>query len=93
MGFEGQRFIGPRFTGPRFIGSEIYRHSSYSGWHPLRIPRVSTVMDLSRALGWLTEASYVASPRARPAALTAFHTADYVAALMRADTGSPPPPG
>ena len=85
MGFEGQRFIGPRFTGPRFIGSEIYRHSSYGGWHPLRIPRVSTVMDLSRALGWLTEASYVASPRARPAALTSFHTAEYVAALMRAE--------
>ena len=37
---------------PRFIGSEIYRHSSYGGWHPLRIPRVSTVMDLARALGW-----------------------------------------
>jgi acetoin utilization protein AcuC len=69
----------------RFIGSEIYRHSSYGGWHPLRIPRVSTVIDLSRALGWLPEGRYVNSPRARPAALTAWHTGDYVAALMRAE--------
>jgi acetoin utilization protein AcuC len=42
-------------------------------------------MDLSRALGWLTGGNYVASPRAKPAALSAFHTADYVAALMRAE--------
>ena len=71
--------------GARFIGSEIYRHSSYGGWHPLRIARVSTVMDLSRALGWLPDGAFVNSPRARPAALQAFHTADYVAALMRAE--------
>ncbi len=69
----------------RFIGSEIYRHSSYGGWHPLRIPRVSTVMDLSRALGWLPERVYVNSPRAKSAALTAWHTAEYVAALMAAE--------
>lgn len=69
----------------RFIGSEIYRHSSYGGWHPLRIPRVSTVIDLSRALGWLPEGTYVNSPRAKPAALTAWHTGDYVAALMAAE--------
>ncbi len=70
---------------PRFIGSEIYRHSSYGGWHPLRIPRVSTVIDLSRALGWLPGHQYINSPRAKPAALTAFHTADYVAALQQAE--------
>ncbi len=68
-----------------FIGSEIYRGSSYGGWHPLRIPRVSTAMDLSRALGWLPDAQYVRSPRARPAALTRFHSADYVAALQAAE--------
>jgi acetoin utilization protein AcuC len=74
-----------RAEGARFIGSEIYRHSSYGGWHPLRIPRVSTVIDLSRALGWLPEGVYVNSPRARPAALQAWHTAEYVAALMAAE--------
>lgn len=70
---------------PLFIGSEIYRGSSYGRWHPLRVPRVSTVMDLTRALGWLPNAQYVASPRAKPAALRAWHDADYIAALQRAE--------
>ncbi len=67
---------------PIFIGSEVYRGSSYGDWHPLHIPRVSTVMDLSRALGWLPHGQYRPSPRAKPAALTQFHTPDYVAALQ-----------
>lgn len=70
---------------PRMIGSEIYRGSTYGPWHPLRVPRVSTVMDLSRALGWLPRDRYVTSPRAKPAALLGFHTPDYVAALVRAE--------
>lgn len=71
---------------PRFIGSEIYRNSSYGAWHPLRVPRVSTVMDLSRALGWLPNSQFVNSPRAKPAALTGFHTNRYIAALQAAET-------
>ena len=71
---------------PRFIGSEIYRHSSYGDWHPLRVPRVSTVMDLCRALDWLPANQFITSPRAKPAALTGFHTAAYVAALQEAET-------
>ena len=70
---------------PRFIGHEIYRHSSYGAWHPLRVPRVSTVMDLSRSLGWLPSAQFVTSPRAKPAALTGFHDPAYLAALQRAE--------
>jgi len=70
---------------PLFIGSEVYRGSSYGAWHPLAIPRVPTVMDLTRALGWLPAAQYVTSPRARPAALTAFHTPAYIAALQAAE--------
>ena len=73
---------GPR---PLFFGSEIYRHSSYGPHHPLRVPRVSTVMDLSRALGWLGPDQYRSSPRAKPAALTIWHTADYLAALQEAE--------
>jgi acetoin utilization protein AcuC len=72
-------------TAPRFIGSEIYRKSSYGAWHPLRIPRVSTVMDLARALGWFRPGQFVTSPRAKPAALTTWHTPDYVAALTAAE--------
>jgi acetoin utilization protein AcuC len=70
---------------PRFIGHEIYRHSSYGAWHPLRVPRVSTVMDLARALGWLPPAQFVTSPRAKPAAIIGFHTPAYIDALQRAE--------
>lgn len=71
--------------GPLLLGSEIYRGSSYGGWHPLRIPRVPTVMDLGRALGWLPPERFRTAPRARAAALTAWHTPGYVAALERAE--------
>lgn len=77
---------------PIFLGSEIYRGSSYGGWHPLRIPRVSTVMDLSRALGWLPPRQYRTSPRAKPAALHIWHTPAYIAALQEAErTGAVSP--
>src|SRR5258708_37772499 len=71
--------------GPLFIGSDIYRSSSYGTRHPLAIPRVSTVIDLVRALGWLDPAAYLESPQATPAELMRFHSADYVAALKRAE--------
>ncbi|MEM8630360.1 MAG: acetoin utilization protein AcuC [Pseudomonadota bacterium] len=70
---------------PWFIGAEVYRHSSYGHWHPLRVPRVSTVMDLSRALGWIDADRYLTSPRAKPAALTVWHHPDYIEALQRAE--------
>ncbi|WP_227258034.1 acetoin utilization protein AcuC [Kangsaoukella pontilimi] len=70
---------------PLFIGHEIYRTSSYGSWHPLAIPRVSTVMDLSRALGWLPDDRFIRSPRATPAALAAWHHPDYIAAVRHAE--------
>lgn len=70
---------------PRFIGSEIYRSSSYGARHPLAIPRVSTCIDLCRALGWLPGAVYIDSPRATPEQLARFHTPDYLAALIEAE--------
>jgi acetoin utilization protein AcuC len=75
----------PPEPAPLLLGSEIFRHSSYGAWHPLRVPRVSTVMDLARALGWLPPGRYRTAPRARPAALTAWHRPDYIAALQRAE--------
>lgn len=71
---------------PLFIGSEIYRGSSYGPTHPLRVPRVSTVMDLAHALGWLPPDRFRQSPRAKPAALTLWHDPDYIAALQAAET-------
>lgn len=71
--------------GPIFLGAAIYRGSTYGGHHPLRIPRVSTVMDLAASLGWLPPDRFRSSPRAKPAALTAFHSPAYIAALQRAE--------
>lgn len=72
-------------VGPILIGSEIYRRSTYGGQHPLRIPRVSTVMDLSRAMGWLPPDRFRISPRARPAVLALWHDPAYIAALQAAE--------
>ncbi len=68
-----------------FIGSEIYRDSSYGRGHPLAIPRVSLAIDLCRALGWFDGDSYVDSPVADTDYLERFHTADYVAAVVRTE--------
>ena len=70
---------------PILIGSEIYRHSSYGGRHPLAIPRVSAALDLIRAMGWLDEQHYVDSPVATAAELARFHDPGYIAALGDAE--------
>ena len=70
---------------PLFIGSEIYRQSRYGSQHPLGIPRVSAVIDLCRAMGWLPNGTYVDSPQATPEQLARFHDRDYIAALMKAE--------
>lgn len=71
--------------GPIFIGSDIYRGSSYGPWHPLRVPRVSTVIDLCRALDLFPPGSYRTSPRAKPAALALWHDPAYLEALQAAE--------
>ncbi|WP_425070788.1 acetoin utilization protein AcuC [Sagittula sp. S175] len=68
-----------------FIGSPIYRGSIYAPKHPLSIQRVPAVIDLCRAMWWLPDRLYRTSPRAKPAALTGFHSAAYVAALQAAE--------
>lgn len=72
-------------SSPVFIGSPIYRGSVYGPRHPLSIQRVPAVIDLARALGWMPQGLYRSSPRAKPAALTRFHTQDYIAALQAAE--------
>jgi len=70
---------------PQYIASEIYRHSTYGGTHPLSIPRVSTVTDLIHALGWMGEGQYHDSPVATPDQLARFHDRSYIEALWRAE--------
>jgi acetoin utilization protein AcuC len=77
---------------PWLIGSEIYRGSTYGPKHPLAIPRVSTTLDLIRALGWLAPGQYLDSPRASVAELTRFHAPDYIAALQQAEATQSVPP-
>ncbi|MEP4196369.1 MAG: acetoin utilization protein AcuC [Aliishimia sp.] len=71
---------------PIFLGHEIYRGSSYGHMHPLRIPRVSTVMDLSRAMGWLGRENFRLSPRAKPKAVSHWHSEAYLDALILAES-------
>jgi acetoin utilization protein AcuC len=78
---------------PRFIGSEIYRRSRYGGKHPLAIPRVSAVIDLVRALGWLPDEIYIDSPIATPAQLARFHDPDYIRLVQDAERLQAVPPG
>ncbi len=42
-------------------------------------------MDMVRSLGWLGPGQFITSPRAKPAALERWHTADYIAALQRVE--------
>jgi len=78
--------VPPTFPNrPIMIGSEIYRSSRYGQRHPLSIHRVTPVMDLTRALGWLDDAVFVESPIATPEMLTRVHDPDYVAAIQQAE--------
>ncbi|MCB8879384.1 acetoin utilization protein AcuC [Acidisoma cellulosilytica] len=72
-------------TPPLFIGSDIYRFSTYGPTHPLAVPRVSTTIDLCRALGWLPDRVYRDSPMADLAELSRFHDPAYLAALQNAE--------
>ncbi len=68
-----------------FIGSEIYRGSTYGPKHPLAIPRVSTAIDLVRAMGWLPDDVFLEAPMATVAEVTRFHDPSYIEALRRAE--------
>jgi acetoin utilization protein AcuC len=70
---------------PLLIGSDIYRGSTYGPKHPLAIPRVSTMLDLVRALGWVEPGQYRDSPVASLEQLERFHRRAYLDALMRAE--------
>lgn len=79
---------GRKRLDPVFVGHDIYRRAAYGSHHPLAIPRVESVMDLCRVLGWFAGSEFQISPCATEAELTRFHSRDYVEALHRvADIG------
>ena len=53
--------------------------------HPLSIPRVTTVLALCEALGWLEAAEVRDCPPAGVRRLSEFHGAEYIAALRAAE--------
>lgn len=68
-----------------FIGSEPGNTPGFGSGHPLSIPRVSTVLSLCGALGWLGAGEFRRSPAASAEQLARFHEAEYIAALRTAD--------
>ncbi len=70
---------------PVFVGSEIYRGSTYGPKHPLAVPRVSTVIDLCRAMGWLADERFLEAPMASEDEVCRFHDRAYVHALAEAE--------
>lgn len=69
---------------PVFISSEVFRNVGYRPNHPLAIPRVSTVIDLCRILGWFPDGAYVESPRASVEDIARFHDRGYIEAVRQA---------
>ena len=57
--------------------------SSFGGAHPLSIARVSSVMDIVRALDLSDTDQFQSAPRAKPALLQQFHDVAYIKALQR----------
>jgi acetoin utilization protein AcuC len=68
-----------------FVASDYCRRPGFGTHHPLSIPRVSAVLELCDALGWLDENHLRPSRVASIAELTAFHAAAYVDALRTSD--------
>ncbi len=73
-------------NGALFVGSDVYRETAFGKHHPLSIIRVAGVVDLCETLGWFDHGQFRESPRASADQLQKFHTADYIEAIIDADT-------
>ena len=69
----------------RLIGSLRYRDLRYTKNHPLRIPRVSLLLEFLEAMGLIKEEEKVESRPATVEEILLFHTKEYVEALIEAD--------
>jgi acetoin utilization protein AcuC len=68
-----------------FVASDFCRRPGFGRHHPLSIPRVSAVLELCGALGWLDERCSRIGRVATLAELKAFHDPAYVDALRESD--------
>ena len=69
----------------RLIGSLAYKNLRYTKNHPLRIPRVSLLLEVLHALELLEKEELVEGRFASWEELTSFHEWDYLAALEECD--------
>ncbi|MFN3870113.1 MAG: acetoin utilization protein AcuC [Aquificaceae bacterium] len=69
----------------KLIGSLAYKDLRYTKNHPLRIPRVSLLMELLKAMGLIEEEEMVESLPAPVDKLLLFHKEDYIKALQECD--------
>ncbi len=77
----------------RLIGSTVYRKLGYPKNHPLRIPRVSLLIEFLRAMDLLEEGERVEPRPATFEELLLFHTREYVETLIEADRSGRLPKG
>ncbi len=69
----------------KLIGSLKYRKLRYTKNHPLRIPRVSLLLEFLIALDLLKEEEKIEARPATEEELLLFHTPEYIEALKEAD--------
>ncbi len=66
----------------KLIGSKKYKEYKYPNNHPLKIPRVSILLDFLEALGFN---DFIEGQNASLEDLLSFHTKDYIEVLIEAD--------
>ncbi|RLJ69774.1 acetoin utilization protein AcuC [Hydrogenivirga caldilitoris] len=69
----------------KLVGSLRYKNLRYTNNHPLRIPRVSLLIEFLKALNLLEEECMVESREATIEELLLFHDREYIETLIEAD--------
>ena len=72
-------------TRAKLIGSLKYKNLRYTKNHPLRIPRVSLLLDFLNAMGLIEEEEKVEGRPATMEELLLFHDKEYIDTLIEAD--------
>ena len=70
---------------PVMVVSPVFRRPAFGSHHPLSIPRVETVYDLSRCLGWFGDDVVATCEPAPMTEILRFHSEPFVRALERAE--------
>ena len=76
-----------------FVASDFCRRPGFGRHHPLSIPRVSAVLELCAALGWVDDSCMRTSRVATADELGRHHDADYIEALRASDAAGRVEPG